>query len=134
MEHRSSPDERLVSRIQEADRNHLEAVRVDRRNMVLTHHLWLLVGAEHERNVRSVNVSIEQSDFMTHLRECERQVDCERSLADAAFAGTDGDDGVDARQRLGSWWLLSGMGMSAHGSIIRDLRGRVAALMWAVGD
>jgi hypothetical protein len=59
--------------------------------------------------------------FVAHLAESDGQIDRERGLADSALAGTDGDDGVDAGQRLWSGLLLAWrMGMSAHLEIIRE--------------
>ena len=72
-------------------------MRVDGRDLVFAHHFGLLVGAQHQRDVRTVNVAVEQSHFVAHLAEGDRQIDGERGLADSALAGTDGDDGVDAR-------------------------------------
>ena len=65
--------------------------------IVFARHLRLLVGAEHERDVRAINVAVEQSNFVAHLTQGDCQIDRERGLADSALAGTDGNDGVDAR-------------------------------------
>ena len=75
MQHGTAPDQRLVSRIKEADRNDLEPVRVDGYNLALAHHFRLLVGAEHERDVRPVDISVEQSYLVAHLREGDGQID-----------------------------------------------------------
>src|ERR1035438_4524206 len=115
MQHWPAADERVVSRIEEAYRNHFQAMRVDGRNVIFAHHLGLLVGAEHQRNIGTVDVSIEQADPVTHLAERERQVNGKRGLANSTFAGTNGDDGIDAGQGLRAGLLLAGiMGMSAH--------------------
>ena len=72
-------------------------MRIDGRDLAFAHHFGLLVGAKHERDVRTVNVAVKQSHFEAHLSESDCQIDRERGLADAALAGTDGDDGIDAR-------------------------------------
>src|ERR1017187_8153573 len=98
MQHRAAPDERLVSRVEEADRDNLEPMRVDGRELAFAYHLGLLVGAEHERDVGPVDVAVEQSNFVAHLTEGDCQIDRERGLADSALAGTDGDDGVRSEE------------------------------------
>jgi hypothetical protein len=92
--------------------------------MIFAHHLGLLVRAEHKRNVGTVDVSIEQADAVAHLAERERQVDGKRGFANSTFAGTNGDDGVNAGQGLRAGLLLAGMmGMSAHMVLFQSGRG-----------
>ena len=69
----------------------------------------LLAQSQHQRNVRSVDVSIEETDFVAHPREDDRQVNGQSGLADSPLAGANGDDGVDARERLRTGRLLAGM-------------------------
>ena len=123
MQHGTAPDERLVSRIEEADRNHFEAVRVDGRDSTFVLHLGLLVGAEHERNVGTVNIGVEQADAETHFAEGESEIDGQRGFTDSTFAGADGDDGFDAGQGLRGRWLLARMGVSAHEVLFSERRG-----------
>ena len=59
-----------------------------------------LARAEHQGNVGAVDVGVEQPDFVAHARERDGEIDGQRGLADAAFAGPDGDDAVDAGQGL----------------------------------
>src|SRR5271163_5068697 len=66
MQHGAAPDERLVSGIEEAHGDNFESVRVDGGNLIFAHHFRLLVGAEHQRNVWSVDVAVEQPYFVTH--------------------------------------------------------------------
>ena len=72
-------------------------MRVDGSNLIFAKNLGLFVGAKHERDVRTVNVAVEQSNFIAHFAERDRQIDRQRGLADSALAGTNGDDVVDAR-------------------------------------
>ena len=72
-------------------------MRANRRDSAFLLHFGLLVGPKHERNVRPVNVAIEQANAISHLVERERQIHGERGLADSAFAGTNGNDRVNAR-------------------------------------
>ena len=74
MQHRPTPDQGLISRIQKPDRNDLEPVRIDRRNLIFAHYLRLLVRSQHERNVRPIDIAVEQSHFVPHLAQGNRQV------------------------------------------------------------
>jgi len=53
MQHGTTPDERLVSGIEESYRDHLEPMRIDGCDLAFALHFGLLVGSEHERNVRA---------------------------------------------------------------------------------
>src|SRR5258708_35956106 len=97
MQHGTAPNQRLVARVEKTNRDDLEAMRVDGRDLVFAHNFGLLVGAQHERDVRPVNIAVEQSYFVAHLTEGDCEIDRERGLADSALAGSDGDDGADAR-------------------------------------
>src|SRR6266496_5314697 len=108
MQHRAAPDHRLVARIKKSNRNHFEPVRLNRLNLVIRVGLWLTAGAQHERDVWPVHVGIEQSHLISQLGQRDSQVDGYGGLADAALAGTDGDDRVNAGNRLGRWRLLTG--------------------------
>jgi hypothetical protein len=68
-------------------------VRFERLNSIVAKHARLSVAdTKHQRNIRSINVSVKQADFESHLRERNREVDCERSLANATLAGTNSND------------------------------------------
>ena len=64
--------------------------------------IWLLADAgllgraHHERDVGAVDVGVDEADALAELRERDGEVDGEGGFADAAFAGTDGDDGFDS--------------------------------------
>ena len=74
--------------------------RLDRLNAVLPNHARLVADPQHERDVGTVHVRIEQADFVSHLDQSDGQVHRQRGLADAALSRPDGDNGVHARQRL----------------------------------
>jgi len=46
---------------------------------------------------------------VAHPREDDCQINSQSGLADSPLAGTYGDDGVNARERLWTWLLLAGM-------------------------
>ena len=104
----------------EAYRNYFKAVGADGDDLAFALNFGLLAGAEHERDVRAIDVSVEQADAVAHLAERESEIDGQRGFADSTFAGADGDDGTDARERLRGGHLLAGMGMRAHRLIIRE--------------
>src|SRR5271154_3258523 len=98
-------------------------MRINRRNLVFTHHFRLFIGAEHEWDVGTIDIAVEQSYFVTHLSQSDGQIDGKSRLADSALTGTDGDNGIDTRKRLRRGLLLAGMmGMSTHALIIREGR------------
>ncbi len=49
------------------DRDDFEAVGLERLNPVVAENFGLRVDAEHQRNVGTVNVGIEQTDFVSQL-------------------------------------------------------------------
>ena len=49
---------------------------------------------------RAVDVGIQNADAGAFLGQGQREIDGGRALADAALAGCDGDDGLDARHQL----------------------------------
>src|SRR6266850_3583571 len=115
MQHRSSPDQGLVPGIEESDRNYLEPVYGKGLDAIVPQYFRLLAQSQHQRNVRSVDVGIEETDFVPHPREDDRQINSQSGLADSPLAGADGDDGVNAREWLRTGRLLAGlMGMSAQ--------------------
>jgi hypothetical protein len=71
----------------------------------------LFARSKHQRDVWTVDIGVEEADSMSHFGEDERQVDGQCGLADSALTGTNGNDGVDAGERLRSGLLLAGMGM-----------------------
>src|SRR6267142_840852 len=115
MQHRSSPDQGLVPGIEESDRNYLEPVYGKGLDAIVPQYFRLLAQSQHQRNVRSVDISIEETDSVPHPREDDRQVNGQSGLADASLPRNNGDDGVYGRKRLRTGRLLPGMmGMSNH--------------------
>ena len=74
MQHRPTPNKRLVAGIQETDRNNFEAMNFQRRDAIVAANLRLPADAEHERNVGAVNVSIQQADFVAEFCQHNRQI------------------------------------------------------------
>ena len=72
----------------------------ERLDAVFADHLRLTAHAQHQRDVRPVDIGVEQADLVSHLGERDGQVHRQRSFAHAALARTHGNDGIDSRQRL----------------------------------
>ena len=106
MQHGAAPDQRLVARIQEPHRDDFEAVGFERLNAVVAEHLGLRADAQHQRHVGTVNVGVEQTDFVSQLGQHDGKIDGERGLSHAAFARTDGNDSAHTGQGLRGWRLL----------------------------
>src|ERR1700685_273036 len=102
MQHRPAPDNRLVSGIEQSHRNYFDPKGFQRLNAVLAHHARLRIHSQHQRNIWPVNIGIEQPNFMPKLRQRHGKIHRQRGLAHASLAGTDRNNGVDARQRLRS--------------------------------
>ena len=124
MQHGAAPDQRLVTGIQESDRDDFKAVGLERLNPIVAENLGLRVEAQHQRNIGAVNVGIEQADFVSQLGQNNGEIDRERGLSHTAFARTNGDDSAHTRQGLRRWRLLSGTRgkRRTHASIIREAR------------
>jgi hypothetical protein len=77
--------------------------------------IWLLArmrglrSAHHERDVGAVDVGVDEADAMAELSERDGEVDGEGGFADAALAGSDGNDGFDSGKRGGGrrGWVVS---------------------------
>ena len=83
-------------------------MRFQRLNAIFSQNFRLRTGAQHQRHIRAVNIGIEQADLMPQLGHRNRQVHRKRRFPDATFSGSDSNDGLDPRQRLRGWRLLSG--------------------------
>ena len=97
---RPAPHDGLAVRDEELDRDRLDAVALERRDLVVGAGLGLALDAHHQRDVRARDVAVEQADAGARLGEGHGEVDADRALADAALAGRDGDDVLDARNEL----------------------------------
>ena len=108
MQHRPPPDQRLITWIEKTDGDDLQPMSFERHDPIICQDLRLGAGSQHEWHVWAVDVSIEQANFMAELRQCDRQVHCQRSFAHATFAGADGDNRFHSGQRLRRRRLLAG--------------------------
>jgi hypothetical protein len=103
MQHGPAPDHRLVSGIQQPHRNHFDPVLLNRLYAVSFQRLRLRVErAEHERNVRTVDVSIQQADFVAELGKSDCEIHRDGGLSYSTLSRADSDDVLDAGQRLRS--------------------------------
>ncbi len=141
VQHRAAPDDGLVPRIKKSNRDHLQPKRLQRLDAVFPNRLRLPAHAQHQRDVRPVHIGVEQANFVSHLRQRDRQVHRQRGLAHAALARTHGNDGIDSGQRLRPRRGLPGMrrhmctqGITLQESIRMDQTVRLysgpAMLMW----
>src|ERR1041384_5996022 len=84
-------------------------MRLHRLDFVVRVGLRLPARSEHEWNVGTVNIGIEKANFVSQFVQRHREIHGDGGFAHASFAGTNGDDGVDAGDGLRCWWLLTGM-------------------------
>ena len=96
----------------------------ERFDAIVPEHLGLRIDAERQEDVGAVNIGVEQTDLVSQLGQNDCQIDCERGLPYAAFAGTDGDNCIHAGRGLRRWWWLSGTRgkLRTNTRIIRDKR------------
>ena len=100
MEHRAAPHDRLVLLEEEADRDDLQAVRLQREDLLLGRDLRALAAeAEHARDRVAPDVGVEHADRLALGLQRGGDVDGQRRLADAALAGADADDVGDLGER-----------------------------------
>jgi hypothetical protein len=107
MQHRTAPDQRLVTRIQESHGNDFQAVGFKVLDAIVAQNFGLATEAKHQWDVGSVDVRVEQANSVAELRKCKRQIYGECGLAYASFTGADRDDAAYARQGLRRGWLLT---------------------------
>ncbi len=100
MEHRAAHDHGLVAGRDETDGDELHPVSGYGLHQVLANDAWLACRAEHGGNVRSVDVGVDEADAVAELGERNGEVDGNGGLADAALAGADGYDVLDAGKSL----------------------------------
>ena len=97
---RAAPDDRLALGNEELDRDAFHAVPLEGHDLVRSAGGRLTLDTEHHRDVRARDVRIEQTDRRARPGEGDGEVDADRTLADTALAGRDGDDVLDAGQEL----------------------------------
>src|SRR5690606_14224793 len=101
VEDRAAPGEGLAVLDQVGYRDHLHAVVLERDDVLLVvGHQPATLDGVHLRLARAVDVRVQQPDVGAVEREGRRDVGRHRRLADAALAGADGHDVIDAGQRL----------------------------------
>jgi hypothetical protein len=115
VQHRSAPDHRSVVAGQERHRDELDSV-LFRRNDLLAVGGELGLQAQHDRHVRAVDVAVDHRDAAAALAERDGEVHRHGRLADAALAGADGDDVLDAGH-----WSLAGIGPERRPDLRRHL-------------
>jgi hypothetical protein len=64
----------MALRVEKTNRDDLEPMRIDGRDLIFAHDLGLLVGTQHERDVRTIDVAVEQSNFVAHLAKSDCQI------------------------------------------------------------
>jgi len=101
VKHGATHDEGLVAGRDEADGDDLDAVRDVGLDLIVGQDGGLAGGAEHEGDIGSVDVGVNEAGAMAEFGEGDGEVDGEGGFADAAFAGSDGNDGFDAGERCG---------------------------------
>jgi hypothetical protein len=100
VDHRATPDDRVVVTDQEVHAHQLHPVLLGRDDLVFLGGFGVFVRVEHPRDVRSVDVAVEEPDAGAQLGESGGEVDRQSALADPAFPRGDGDDVLDPGQDL----------------------------------
>src|ERR1700731_983623 len=117
-EHRPAPDGGLIGLDEEGDGNNLEAVALNRNDLLVFGVGLFVLGAEKNRVVGPVHISIEDADSSPELGQRQRDVHGARRLADATLAGADGNNFSDALNLL----LLRHPAGPGHLGVPLDLR------------
>src|SRR5689334_3279043 len=76
-------------------------MHIQRLNAVIAKDSGMRICAEHQRDIRTVHVSVEQTGFVAELRQSQRKVHGESGFAHASLTRTNGHDGVNSWNRLG---------------------------------
>ena len=106
MQHRSAPNNGFVAGIEQAHRNHFDALRLHGNDVLVGCRGRFLLRAEHDGDVGPVDVSIEQTNFVAEFREREREIHGDGRFSDTAFAAGHGDKIFHAGNRMALWHLL----------------------------
>ena len=94
--HRPAPDHGVVFLDQKADRHHLDAKTLHRLQHARADLPRLAAQAEQFWLRRAVNVGVENAGLQSERGKAEREIAGGGGFADAALAGGDGDDVLDA--------------------------------------
>ena len=100
--HRSAPDHGVVFLDQKADRHHLDAKPLHRLQHARAELPRLAAQAEQLWLRRTINVGIENAGLQSQRRKAEREIAGGGGFADAALAGGNGNDVLDAGKAGGS--------------------------------
>ena len=101
-DHRPAPDDGRVLVHEEAERHEPDAEAIERQDRPSVRiELRTLVHAHHDRDRRSVDVRVHQSDRGTAAGERDREVHRDRRLSDAALPRSDGDRVGDPGKQAG---------------------------------
>jgi hypothetical protein len=99
MQHRTTPDDGRVIGGQKTHRHDLKAVLLCRHDLFAVGRKLRRRQTEHDGNVWTVDVSVEDADAAAALGKRERKVHGYGRFADAPLARAHRDDVLDARQR-----------------------------------
>src|SRR5258708_37878210 len=91
MQHRSAPNHRLITGVKQAHRNQLYPLSLDRKYLPFAQRLRLLIRAEHDRNVRAINVGVEQTNGSSQSPQRESEINSNSSFPNAALPAGDRD-------------------------------------------
>ena len=92
VQHRSTHHEWLVARRDVADGDGLDAVRVVGLDLVISANTGRLRRAHHQWDIGSVDIGVDEADAVAELGKRDGEVDSDGGFADAAFAGSDGNN------------------------------------------
>ena len=95
LHHGAAPDHRRVFFDHVADGHGLDAVILLGLDLLAVAFRFAL-EAHHARDGGAVNIGVEKPDLPAEMGEGECQIDCDGGFADAAFAGSHGDDRLHA--------------------------------------
>src|SRR5437868_12842296 len=90
VQHGTAPDHGLIAGIEQAHGEHFEAGYFDGDDPLIHGGQRLLGGAEHDGDVGTIDVGIEETDFLAEMRERQREIYGDCGFAYAAFAAGDG--------------------------------------------
>src|SRR5262245_22398662 len=109
-DHRPAPDDRLVDVHEEPERHDLDAVALDRNDLVRLVDVGLLVDPHHHLLRRPVDVGVHEAHAVADALEGEGEVGRDGRFADAALAGRDRNRVADVPQDRAGWRAGSGGG------------------------
>ncbi len=123
-DHRSAPDDGRSFIDQKAHRHDLETPAFERLDDLAVRNLRFACNAEEARLRGSIDVGIDDADLQSDRLQAEREVGGDSRFADAAFAGSNRDDVLHARNGLCPGALpRSGCGLARTGAVARGAFG-----------